>query len=289
MSTPPLEINKIYRGDALALMHQLEDDSIDAIVTDPPYSSGGTYRGDRVNATGAKYLDAKCNYPDFPGDARDQRTFTMWSTLWMSLAWQKSRDGAIIACFTDWRQLPSVTDAIQLAGWTWQGIFVWDKTEATRPNPGRYRAQCEYVVWGTKGACRGDVFAPGVYRGRTVPSAQKMHQTEKPVKLIETLLSIVPEGGTVLDPFMGSGTTAIACINTGRSFIGFELHPGYYEIARRRIEDAQSQTRLMPLEAEIYPGRYNWRSRGHIELNTTAQNSKPIPTEGNTGSQSEGV
>jgi len=245
-----LELDRVYLGDCLELMREMPDGSVDAIVTDPPYSSGGMYRADRTRATSTKYLRVKDNYPDFPGDGRDQRGFYHWCTLWMSLCWQKSKMGALLACFTDWRQLPTVSDALQGGGWIWRGIFVWDKTEAARPQLGQYRAQCEYVVWGSKGVMGDGPAAPGVYRGATVPTARRDHQTEKPVELIETLLTIVPEGGVVLDPFLGSGTTAVACVNTGRRFVGFELHPEYYEIAVDRIQAAQEQTRLFPFSEE---------------------------------------
>jgi DNA modification methylase len=73
----------------------------------------------------------------------------------------------------------------------------------------------------------------------------KVHPTQKPLKLMEWCLSFLPEGVTVLDPFMGSGTTGVACINTGRNFIGIERDPGYFAIAERRIADARTSTPLL--------------------------------------------
>ena len=69
------------------------------------------------------------------------------------------------------------------------------------------------------------------------------HPTTKPVKLLHRLVSLMP-AGTILDPFMGSGTTGVACVQTGRKFVGIEIDPGYFEIAKRRIEQAQMQMRL---------------------------------------------
>ena len=242
-----LEIDRIYQGDCLDLMREIPDGSIDAIITDPPYSSGGLYRGDRAQSTGAKYVHEH-EYPDFPGDGRDQRSFYMWCTLWMAQCWRVAKPGAIFACFTDWRQLPTISDAFQGAGWIWRGVFVWDKTEASRPQRGQYRNQCEFAVWGSKGAVGvgNGATAPGLYRGRTVPSSHRIHQTEKPMGLIETLLQVVPDRGTVLDPFTGSGTTAVACLHTGRHFLGFEMHPAYYEMATKRIAEEAAQ---LPLRA----------------------------------------
>ena len=71
------------------------------------------------------------------------------------------------------------------------------------------------------------------------------HPTQKPTELMEWCLSFVPNAKTIIDPFMGSGTTGVACMNLGRSFIGIEREPKYFDIACRRIEDAQRQGRLI--------------------------------------------
>lgn len=71
------------------------------------------------------------------------------------------------------------------------------------------------------------------------------HPTQKPLRLMEWCLSFVPDAKTVLDPFMGSGTTGVACMNQGRHFIGIEREPKYFDIACRRVEDAQRQGRLV--------------------------------------------
>lgn len=107
-----------------------------AFVTDPPYSSGGAFRGDRVKGTAAKYVStgsANKGLPGFDGDVRDQRSFTLWTALWSSEAWRCAADGCHLVAFSDWRQLPALCDAVQAGGWLWRGICVWDKTEASRP------------------------------------------------------------------------------------------------------------------------------------------------------------
>lgn len=66
------------------------------------------------------------------------------------------------------------------------------------------------------------------------------HPTQKPVRLLERIIALVTQpGDTIFDPFMGSGTTGVACVQTGRNFIGCEIDPGYFEIAKRRIAEAQ--------------------------------------------------
>lgn len=76
------------------------------------------------------------------------------------------------------------------------------------------------------------------------------HPTQKPISLMKWCLSFLPEAQTILDPFMGSGTTGVACVKMGRKFIGIELDEGYFEIACQRIRDAYAQPDML-LEAGI--------------------------------------
>ena len=227
----------LYLGDSMEVLPTLP--KVDAVITDPPYSSGGQFRGDRMGATSAKYQSTEHRglYPEFQGDTRDQRAYLMWCSLWLGIALEKTKQGGVLACFTDWRQLPTTTDAVQCGGWVWRGIGVWDKTEAARPQKGRYRNQSEYFVWASngplpdKGPC-----LPGVFR-YSAQSEEKLHITGKPVALMADMLPIC--GDTILDPFMGSGSTGVAAVQMGRKFIGIEREPKYFDIACRRIEDAQ--------------------------------------------------
>lgn len=128
----------------------------------------------------------------------------------------------------------------EIAGWIYRGIVVWDKGNC-RAIPNRFRNDCEYVVWGTNGPRKteyktGVPVFPGCYRVSSVPSSRKHHQTEKPVELLEKLLAICPEGGTVLDPFMGSGSTGVACRRMGLGFVGIERDKWYYGTAKPRME-----------------------------------------------------
>jgi DNA modification methylase len=79
------------------------------------------------------------------------------------------------------------------------------------------------------------------------------HPTQKPVALMEWCLGFLPDAGTILDPFMGSGTTGVACVNLGRSFIGIEIDPGYFDIAVKRITDAHKQADFFVSKPEPRP------------------------------------
>lgn len=197
----------LYRGDCLAILPGLAG-PFDAVVTDPPYSSGGQSKGDRANGTGSKYLNSGANkFPDFLGDTKDQRSYLHWSALWMSLCFERLVEGGLMIVFSDWRQLPVTTDAMQAAGVTWRGIAVWDKTGGARPYKGGFRSQAEYIVWGSRGPLTGERYSAGVFRVNPLAGG-KLHQVGKPLPLMEELVTAC--GPRILDPFMGSATTGLA-------------------------------------------------------------------------------
>jgi len=234
----------LYKGDALAVLQGIPDVSVDAVVTDPPYSSGGTSTAARKADPADKYQQSstKRSYPAMLGDNKDQRSFLAWAALWLSECWRIARDGSPLLMFSDWRQLPVMTDAVQAAGWTWRGVVVWEKTSA-RPMRGQFRAQAEYVIFATKGRFERatDRCLPGVFR-HSVEMARRVHLTAKPVPLMCELLEVAKPGGVVLDPFMGGGATGLACKETGRQFVGVELSGEYFEIAAGRLAE-NSRTR----------------------------------------------
>lgn len=238
---------QLYQGDCLELMKDIPDGSVDMVLADPPYSSGGLFAGDRKASTRTKYCNSDYNgaarFQNFSGDNMDQRSFTEFMRMVLNKCRQKSKAESVCAVFVDWRNIAAMIDAVQCAGWVYRGIAVWNKGNA-RNIPGRYRQDCEFVVWGTNGPksvdwTPGFTALPGLYGVKSVSTKKKHHQTEKPVELLEKLLEICETGGTVLDPFMGSGSTGVAAVNTGRNFVGMELDPGYFETARRRIAEAE--------------------------------------------------
>lgn len=241
--------DQVVAGNSIRLLLDLPDESVDAIVTDPPFSSGGLFRGDRANtSTSDKYQTSgtEREYAEFAGDTRDQRAYAYWSTLWLAECWRVAKQGAPICVFTDWRQLPTTTDMLQAGGWIWRGIAVWDKTEAARPQKGRFRAQCEYIVWGSKGKLWSDgsgACLPGTFR-LPVNSKEKLHTTAKPLAIMRSILQICAPDSVVLDPFFGSGTTGRAALDCGMHFIGMEIVPEYYGIGQNSTSNYQHMLQM---------------------------------------------
>jgi site-specific DNA-methyltransferase (adenine-specific) len=207
----------LYLGDCLEVLQGI--DSVDAVITDPPYSSGGQFRGDRTQKTSVKYIQSdsqSTNREEFSGDNRDQRAFLAWSTMWFGRLHQIARPGAILCAFTDWRQLPTMTDAVQCGGWVWRNIVTWWKP-GVRMQRGRFSSSAEYVVYASKGVpSEGEKSPQNVLSFAPVSGEEKQHIAEKPDSLLQELIGVTTLGATVIDPFMGSGTTGAACAKLGR-------------------------------------------------------------------------
>ncbi|HUS27584.1 MAG TPA: site-specific DNA-methyltransferase [Kofleriaceae bacterium] len=259
---PP--IDEIERSDAWALVRTdslrwlatRDPDSVDGFVMDPPYSSGGQFRGDRTASVVDKYQQsghAQGDYPEFYGDTRDGRGMLAWLSLVFADAWRVTKPSGVIVTFSDWRMLPTMTDAVQAGGWVWRGIVPWYKPNARR-QLGRFTGACEFAIWGSKGPMpvERDVGAlPGFFRdanvspelreppayiqSNSVPGDDRQHVTEKPESVMRELVKLVTPGGLVCDPFTGSGTTGVAALLEGRRFVGCELSPEYFRVACDRF------------------------------------------------------
>lgn len=228
---------EILQGDVLQMIKSFKPGSFDAVITDPPYSSGGSTKAEKVKATTEKYSSSKNPPPAFDGDAKDQRSWTRWTAEWLTDARKASKRGAPICMFIDWRMLPAASDALQWAGWIWRGTAVWDK-ENSRPQKGRFRQQAEYIVWGSNGDMpftRPVPCLPGVFRYRNPQN--RIHLTEKPLGLMREVVKIVEPFGRILDPFAGSGTTILAAIMEGYTAVGIEESEYYAGRAKERCEE----------------------------------------------------
>lgn len=173
---------EILHGDALKLLGGFAPGTFDAVITDPPYASGGRTQAEKNKSTAKKYSSMGDHAPPpFDGDAKDQRSWTRWAAEWLGDARKICKPGAPVCMFIDWRQLPAATDALQWAGWIWRGTAVWDKGNS-RPQKGRFRQQAEYIVWGSNGDMpinRPVPCLPGVFKYGN--PQHRIHLTEKPL------------------------------------------------------------------------------------------------------------
>ena len=231
--TPKWEI--IY-GDSLKVLSGFERGTFDAVITDPPCASGGRTQAEKNKSTQTKYSSMGENAPPpFDGDAKDQHSWTAWCAQWLYAARRVSKPGAPVCVFIDWRQLPSLSDALQWAGWIWRGVAVWDKGNS-RPRRGRFRQQTEFIVWGSNGdmpVTRPVPCLPGVFRYGNPQN--RIHLTEKPLQLMRDIVKITEPGGHVLDPFAGAGTTVLASVLEGHDATGIEISEEYARLSKERL------------------------------------------------------
>lgn len=224
----------IYHGDALTVLSDLSAGSVGVVFTDPPYSSGARNsaklrgRGSMRREEGAYGQDEWIG-----GDNLSAHGFGMLVRLFGVETFRvAAKDGHLFG-FMDWRQLPVLQGAIEAAGWSARALLVWDKMHFGMGNG--FRQQAEFILHASKGT--GDNFLRHdlgtVFRNKRQPD-NIGHPTVKPVGVVEMCLSAVP--GSVLDPFMGSGTTLVAAQNMGRHAIGIEIEERYCEIAAKRLE-----------------------------------------------------
>lgn len=208
-----MRTEKIIFGNAIEELKGLESESVDLIVTDPPYLVN--YR-DRTGRKVANDSNADGVLPAFA---------YMYRVL---------KDNSLCICFAGWTALDGFTSAWAAAGFRIVGHIVWTKDYASSKGQTAYHHESAYVLakgWPPKSATPLADVQEWVYSGN------KLHPTEKSVENIGALIrAFSKQGDTVLDPFLGSGTTAVAAALNGRDYIGIELEQKYCSLAERRLQ-----------------------------------------------------
>ena len=227
------EVGELWHGDCLEVMSALAmlGERVDAVITDPPFSSG-------TRREASKGLRKSMTRSVGDTDWFGSDCLTTNGFLWLMRAcaheWkQLLTPGGHVLSFIDWRMYPALCGAIESADLRHAGMLVWNKTYFGMGSC--FRNQHELILHFTHGKGvdpqRRDV-------GNVIdckPVRNGVHPTEKPVALLETLLSVVvPKGGTVLDPFAGSGSVAEAAVATGRRWLAIEAEEEYCEIIANR-------------------------------------------------------
>jgi len=221
---------EIYNADSLEMLLTLNE-SVTAIITDPPYCSGATEsakRGKRAAMTPESVTER----PTIELDAMGSLGFDWVMRRWLLWARKVTKDGGHLACFIDWRMLPPLSTLVESAGWRWNNVIVWDKGY---PGLGAgFRAQHEMVIMASNGSPEWQSYDYGnVLKDMRLTQTEHPHQ--KPLGLLQKiLLTCTKPGDVVLDPFMGSGSTLVAAKSIGRRAIGIDLSEKHCETAARR-------------------------------------------------------
>ena len=238
-----MELNKIYNEDCLEGMKKIADNSVDLIVTDPPYEHvKGGMKSKKYNVgTWKAESFMNTNMSDFKKD-------DIFNFLDVAITKLKKTNMYI---FCSKLQLAHYFDYINQNKKLKYDLLIWDKSSAegkySMKSSKFFTQDIEYIV---------RIYESGVslnkvwnedetksdsryyMKRQKFPQPKGEHNTMKPTELIERFIELSSDKeDVILDPFMGSGTTAIACINTNRNYIGFELDEEYYNISMERIAE----------------------------------------------------
>ena len=233
-----MELNKIYNEDCLKGMKRIENESVDLIVTDPPYKT--TSRGNAGNSGGMTQ-----NKEFMTGKVFKHNDIKFEEYLPEFYRILKPTGHCYV--MVNHKNLYNALTVAKESGFTFIKSLIWNKGNKIMGQ--FYMSQFEYILFFRKGKAK-RINNCGTSDLLSVPNkktkdeeGKNIHDTEKPVELMKVLIENSSfENDIVLDPFMGSGTTAIACMNTERNFIGFELDKTYYEKSLERIKDHTTQT-----------------------------------------------
>lgn len=206
---------KLYLGDCLEYMRTMPDKSVDAVITDPPYGVGRDEGFEGFGGFGTPIARAQ-----YQGGWDKERPSKEYFDNVLRIGYVVLIFGGNY--FSDY--LP--------VGTHW---VVWDKKQ-TMPTFG----DCE-LVW-TNSLRKSVKWITREWNGLLGKEEKRQHATQKPVKIMAWLIENYTEvGATIFDPFMGSGTTGVACMQLGRNFIGCEINEKYFAIAEKRIKEAAMQ------------------------------------------------
>ena len=219
---------QLLQGDCLELLKDIPDGSVDMVLTDPPY--GIDYQ--------SQWKKNKSEW--MPKIKNDKRPFIDFIPLIKRVL---TPTGCVMV-FTRWDVQQKFIDEMNGNGLKVKNVLIWDKEiHGMGDLKHSFASRYESIIFSSeKGFLFNGKRPQDIIKFRRVLPNELKHPNEKPVGLLEWLVSkCTRQNETVFDPFMGSGSTGVACVNTGRNFIGMEFDPGYFEMAKRRIEEAQRQ------------------------------------------------
>lgn len=232
---------EIHHGDCLEVMRRMQRGTVDAVITDPPYSSG-------TRREASKGLRKSMNRGTeaeewFTTDCLTTQGFT-WLMRECALEWKRLlKPGGHVLIFIDWRMAFPLAAAVESADFRQIGILVWDKMHFGMGN--YFRNQHEFILHFTNGKSlppqrrdTGNVIA-------CKPVRNGDHPTEKPLDLCRRLVSVVcPKGGVILDTFCGSGAVGEAAVRENCGYIGIDNDRAYCDLARVRVGLVQPSLNL---------------------------------------------
>lgn len=233
-----MDLNTIYYEDCIAnIPKRIDDDSIDLIIADPPF-------GIRFDGKGSQY-NRKSEFVVSGYGEIKQANYHEFSKAWIKAIYPILKETGSAYIFSGWTNLKDILIAIDDAGFTTQNHLIW-KYQFGVFTKRKYVTSHYHILFLVKNPKKYyfnkiDHYPEDVWEiKREYLPGEKKNSTKLPDKLVEKLLLYSSqENDIVLDPFMGNGTTAVACIKHKRNYLGFEINPNAKEIIDDNISKAQ--------------------------------------------------
>lgn len=240
-------INKIICGDCIEIMQELPGESVDLIVTSPPYNLKNSTGNGMKDGRGGKWANAKLveGYSTYD-DCMPHDEYALWQRDCLSEMMRLLRNDGAIFYNHKWRVqgglLQDRHDIIE--GFPVRQIIIWQRKGGINFNPGYFLPTYEVIYLiakpdfklAPKANAHGDIW-------QFTQEMNNPHPAPFPIHLIDRIVSST-KAKIILDPFMGSGTTAIAAIRHGRKYIGIDVAPEYCEMAEKRILKEKNQLKI---------------------------------------------
>lgn len=249
---------RLENGDFLDVAKTIADNSIDCVITDCPYhivahgcstnpnAPTGVLRGFKSDGTRCSNRWMK-NDSAYIAAVRQGKMFEhndIKFSQWLPDVYRVLKENSHCYIMINSRNLMRLQEEAEKVGFKFQNLLVWKKNNATPSQ--YYMQQCEFILFLKKGHSK-DLGTTNVFE---IPNilGKKVHPTEKPVELMKIMVeNSTKENDVVLDPFMGSGSTGIACKLLKRSFIGCDIDKLYFDISKKRIEQTEPKIKFNQL------------------------------------------
>ena len=254
-----MKLNRIYTGDCIKILQKtIDDKSIDLIFADPPYNLSGNGLKWKGNKTGGDWYMVNEQW-----DKMTTSEYLQFTSKWIGACHKVLKDNGSIYISCTYHNLAEIMIALKQLGFKINNVIVWHKTNAM-PNMTKrvFTHSTEFVVWAVKGKKwifnygelkeinpekqkdgspkqMRDVWPMPLVQGKERlrgADGRALHSTQKPEEMLKRIiLASSNKDNIVLDPFLGSGTTAVIAKKLGRNWIGIEKEKKYVEMAKKRI------------------------------------------------------
>ena len=250
-----IELNKIYNEDCSEGMRKMPDNSVDMVVTSPPYNFCLRVSGDKYIHRSPKEVwngMTTNKYTNGLSDSLDMDEYENWQADCITEMLRVCSGIVFYNIQVIAGNKPAVFRLLGRFADRIKDVLIWDKKSAEPAlKPGVLNSEFELILALSKEDCKSRLFKQATFERGTFSNVIRVgknlgknnHRAAFPVLLPRTIIHNFG-GGTILDPFMGSGTTAVAAIQEKRNFIGFELSKEYFDIANKRIQNEMAQLSL---------------------------------------------